>query len=34
MNQTEICNMALSIINRQRIDSLDDPSEEAKACKI
>lgn len=34
MNRTDICNMALSIINRQRIDSLDDPSEEAKACKI
>lgn len=34
MNRTDICNMALSIINRQRIDSLDDSSEEAKACKI
>ena len=34
MNRTDICNMALSIINRQRIDSLDDTSEEAKACKI
>lgn len=34
MNQTEICNMALSKIKRQRIDSLNDPSEEAKECSI
>lgn len=34
MNRTDICNMALSIIKRQRIDSLEDSSEEAKACKI
>lgn len=34
MNRTDICNMALSIIKRQRIDGLDDSSEEAKACKI
>lgn len=34
MNRTDICNMALSFISRQRIDSLDDQSEEAKHCKI
>lgn len=34
MNRTDICNMALSIIQRQRIDSLEDTSEEAKACAI
>ena len=34
MNQTDICNMALSFISRQRIDSLNDNSEEAKHCKI
>jgi len=34
MNRTDICNMALSIINRQRIDSLQDSSEEAKTCAI
>lgn len=34
MNSTDICNMALSFISRQRIDSLDDSSEEAKHCKI
>ena len=33
MSRTDICNMALSIIKRQRIDSLEDTSEEAKACK-
>ena len=34
MNRTDICNMALSIVSRQRIDSLEDTSEEAKACAI
>lgn len=34
MNRTDICNMALSIIKRQKIDSLEDNSEEAKACAI
>jgi hypothetical protein len=34
MNRTDICNMALSIIQRQRIDSLEDTSEEAKVCAI
>lgn len=34
MNRTDICNMSLSIIKRQRIDSLDDATEEAKECKI
>jgi hypothetical protein len=34
MNRTDICNMALSFISRQRIDSFDDGSEEAKHCKI
>lgn len=34
MNHTDICNMALSIIKRQRINSLEDSSEEAKACAI
>ena len=34
MNRTDICNMALSIIKRQRIDALEDNSEEAKACAI
>lgn len=34
MNRTDICNMALSIISRQRINSLDEDSEEAKECKV
>lgn len=34
MNRTDICNMALNIIKRQRIDSLEDGSEEAKTCAI
>ena len=34
MNRTENSNMSLSFIDRQRIDSLDDTSEEAKTCKI
>lgn len=33
MNRTEICNMALAIIKRQRIDSLEETSEEARTCK-
>lgn len=32
MNRTDICNMALSIVSRQRIDSFEDASEEAKIC--
>lgn len=34
MNSTDICNLALSYLGHGRIDSLDDSSEEAKACKI
>ena len=34
MNVTEICNMALSFINKGRINSMDDDSTEAKQCKI
>lgn len=34
MNRTDICNMALSIVTRTRINSLDEDSEEAKECKI
>lgn len=34
MNRTDICNMALSIIKRQRINSFDDNTEEARECKI
>lgn len=34
MNRTDICNMALSFISRQRIDDLNDDSEEAKHCTI
>lgn len=34
MNRTDICNMALSIVSRQRIDSLEDTSEEAKTCAL
>lgn len=33
MNRTDICNMALSIVTRTRINSLDEESEEAKECK-
>lgn len=33
MNQIDICNMALALINRERIDSLEDSSQEAKMCK-
>ena len=34
MNETEICNLALSYIGKGRINSLDDASEEAKKCRV
>lgn len=34
MNVTDICNLALSYISKERINSLNDNSEEAKECKI
>mgnify|MGYP006916243652 CR=1 FL=1 len=34
MNNTDICNMALSFLSKGKISSLDDNVEEAKQCKI
>lgn len=34
MQSTDICNMALSYIGKDRIDSIDDDSETAKQCRI
>lgn len=34
MNKIDICNMALALLNRERIDSLEDDSTEAKTCRI
>ena len=33
MNKIDICNMALMLINRGRIDSLEEDTQEAKACE-
>jgi hypothetical protein len=34
MNKIDICNMALALLNRERIDSLEDDSTEAKTARI
>lgn len=34
MNKIDICNMALALIGRERIDSLDEETQEAKMCKV
>lgn len=34
MNKIDICNMALALIGRERIDSLEEDSQEAKMCQV